>query len=114
MDDEDYAGEAAPHEALQQLEAWRRQAEAAVIARHNGRRVIGGISDWDEVVREELVREHGEDIAALIEQSNREKSRLEARKDADDASEVAQTGQECSRLKAVDDALDELTHVLDG
>lgn len=114
MDDEDYAADTAPHEALQRLEAWRKEAEAAVIARHNGRRIIGGISDWDEVVREELVREHGDDIAALVGQSRTEKSRLEARKDADDASEVAQTGQEHDRLKAVDEAIDALTHVLDG
>lgn len=114
MDDEDYADQTAQHEALQQLDAWRKAAEAAVIARHNGRRVIGGISDWDELVREELVLAHGDEIAALIDQSRKEKSELEAKKDADDASEVAQTGQECSRLKAVDDAIDELTHVLDG
>jgi stress response protein YsnF len=113
-DDEDYVAGVGRHEALKQLDEWREEAESALTGKNKGKRTALELSDWNESVREEIVLVHGDEIEDFIEQLKDEKSRLDAHMDADRGNEVRPTQEALDRLDAVEDAIEELTHILEG
>jgi len=111
---DDAPDDAAPrHDVLKQLDAWMKEAETTVRQGLSGR-VIGGSSDLPILVREELIDAHGDDIDALIEELQDEKSRLQADIDSDDVQEIQETGpsEAKARMALLDDAIAELEDAL--
>jgi hypothetical protein len=107
----DAPDEAEPrHEALKQLDGWNKEAQATVRQGLSGR-VIGGSSDVPILIREELIQAHGDDIEALIDELQAEKSRLQADIDSDEVQEIGPSEAK-ARMALLDDAIAELEDAL--
>jgi len=108
--DDDFDDRVAQHESINQLEVWREEAKAAVLAKNPGNHVVGGISDLDDSVKAELVSTHGAEIKTLIAVLQKQKSELEARLELDDIP----TQADLDRLEALNDAIPQLEFAIDA
>ncbi len=104
-------GGAARHEALDQLDAWREEAAQRVQQGRAGR-LVGGISDLQILIQDELLATNGAEIAALADELKTERSRLQADIDSNEAQGIGPSQAEQDRIALLDDAIDELQETL--
>ena len=98
---------AARHDALDQLDAWREEAAQRVQQGRAGR-LVGGISDLQILIQDELLATHGGEIAALADELKTERSRLQADIDSNEAQGIGPSQAEQDRIALLDDAIDTL------
>jgi hypothetical protein len=101
------------HKALEQLDAWKKEAEEAVMKRSSGR-ITGGMSALDTLVGEALIQLHEDDIEELIKELEDERSMLQARIDSDVAQGNSPAQADLDELESLDDAIAELEDALDA